>query len=300
MPELPEVETIARGLRRSLPGKRIIELTCYCGAVLAQEVETVRRRVTGTCFTGVRRHGKYLFLLLENALTLVVHLRMTGQLYMAPPEQRGDKHVHLEFFLSSSAFKLVYRDVRKFGGFSLLDGSRMQDFLSDKRLGPDALSIRGEELLTRCRPTRRLLKAVLLDQTVLAGLGNIYTDEVLHRAGLSPLLPARDLTAVEAERLAETVHQVLGSAIRLRGTTLSDYRDANRQSGNFQNFLRVYGRRGEACSTCGGPVHKIRAAGRGTYLCPRCQTNHNAAPDRAIESGGQSPPQGGVVDSQSV
>ena len=287
MPELPEVETIARGLRSSLPGTRIVELTCYCGSVLAQEVDAVRRRVIGASFTGVSRHGKYLFLLLENALTLVVHLRMTGQLYMAPPGQRGDKHVHLEFILSSSLFKLVYRDVRKFGGFSLLDGSRMQDFLADKRLGPDALSIRAEELLTRCRRTRRPLKAVLLDQTVLAGLGNIYTDEVLHRAGLSPLLPARDLAAVEAKRLAKTVHQVLESAIRLKGTTLSDYRDANRQSGNFQNFLQVYGRRGEACTTCGGPVHKIRAAGRGTYFCPRCQTVDNASrPRGGVESGG--------------
>jgi formamidopyrimidine-DNA glycosylase len=275
MPELPEVETIARGLRSILTGKRIAGLACHCGSALAQDAEVVRRRVSGLRFTGVTRHGKYLFLLLEGEVALAVHLRMTGQLYLAPPGQERDKHVHLEFFLDLFTGRLVYRDVRKFGGFSLLDGSSPQDFLAARRLGPEALSIRAEALADRCRRTRRLLKAVLLDQTVLAGLGNIYTDEVLHRAGLSPLLPAADLSAAEVKKLAETIRRVLTAAVRLKGTTFRDYRDAERQSGGFQSFLKVYGRRGEACTFCGGPIHKIRAAGRGTYFCPRCQ----AVPD---------------------
>jgi formamidopyrimidine-DNA glycosylase len=296
MPELPEVETIARGLRTILPGKRITGLSCYCDAVLAQDVELVRRRVIGKRFTGVRRHGKYLFLLLEARLMLAVHLRMTGQLFMAPRELGGDKHVHLEFLLGGGVRKLVYRDIRKFGGFTLLESAAIEDFLTAKHLGPDALSAGAQYLLARFRRTRRLLKAVLLDQTVLAGLGNIYTDEVLYRAGLSPLQPAACLTMVEAKRLANTIRHVLAEAVRLRGTTLSDYRDAERQSGAFQNFLRVYGRSGEPCNGCGGPVEKIRAAGRGTYFCPRCQPVRSVTPDRRSDTCRP----GRVVDSQDV
>jgi formamidopyrimidine-DNA glycosylase len=271
MPELPEVETIARGLKSSLPGKRIIDMACYCGSALAQDAETVRRRVTGRRFTGVRRHGKYLFLLLDGGLALAVHLRMTGQLYLASSKQDKDKHVHLEFFIDNHARRLIYRDVRKFGGFLLLNGSTPREFLAAKGLGPDALRVRPEELLQACRRTRRQLKAVLLDQKVLAGLGNIYTDEVLHRTGLSPLLPAGELTVEEAGKLAITIRRVLREAIRRKGTTLSDYRDAEQNRGGFQSFLLVYGRQGEACLRCGGPIHKIRVAGRGTYFCPRCQ-----------------------------
>ena len=271
MPELPEVETIARGLKSSLPGSRIIGLACHCGSALAQDAETVRRRVIGRRFTEVHRHGKYLFLLLDGGLALAVHLRMTGQLYLASSEQDKDKHVHLEFFLADVSFRLVYRDVRKFGGFLLLNGTTPQGFLTAKGLGPDALHVRPEDLLRACRRTRRQLKAVLLDQRVMAGLGNIYTDEVLHRAGLSPLLPARELNIEEAGKLAKTIRRVLREAIRRKGTTLSDYRDAEQNRGGFQSFLLVYGRQGEDCLRCGGPIHKIRAAGRGTYFCPRCQ-----------------------------
>jgi len=271
MPELPEVETIARGLKSSLPGIRIIDLTCHCGSALAQDAETFRSRLTGRRFTEVRRHGKYLFLMLDGGLALAVHLRMTGQLYLASSKQGRDKHVHLEFFLDNNARRLVYRDVRKFGGFLLLNGTTPREFLAAKDLGPDALQVRPEELLHACRRTRRQLKAVLLDQRVLAGLGNIYTDEVLHRAGLSPLLPAGELTAEEAGELAKTIRRVLLEAIRRKGTTLSDYRDAEQNRGGFQSFLLVYGRRGEACLRCGGSIHKIRVAGRGTYFCPHCQ-----------------------------
>jgi formamidopyrimidine-DNA glycosylase len=195
---------------------------------------------------------------------------MTGQLLLLPRGQTPDRHCHLEILLAGTDRKLVYRDVRKFGRLELLSGSRVE-FLRDRRLGPDALSIRYETLYESLRRTGRGLKAALLDQRLLAGLGNIYTDEVLFRERLSPLRRSDSLSRRRVRSLAGSIRAVLRAALRRRGTSLSDYVDPSGRRGGFQFVLQAYGREGEACPRCGAAIVRTRVASRGTWTCPRCQ-----------------------------
>ena len=201
---------------------------------------------------------------------MALHLRMTGQLLLLPRRQPPDKHCHLEILLAGTDRKLVYRDVRKFGRLELLPGSQ-EDFIRAHRLGPDALYISPERLYESLRRTRRGLKAALLDQRLLAGLGNIYTDEVLFRERLSPLRRSDSLSRRRVQALAGTIKAVLRAALRRRGTSISDYVDPGGRRGGFQFALLVYGREGAACPRCGAAIVRTRVAGRGTWTCPRCQ-----------------------------
>lgn len=270
MPELPEVETVARELRRYLPGLRVGGVVCRYPAVVRTGVEAFRRALRGRTFLDIGRHGKYLFLSLSGEREVALHLRMTGQMLLLPRRQPSDGHCHLEILLAGADRKLVYRDVRKFGRLELLSGSRA-DFIRDRRLGPDALNIRAERLYDGLRRTRRCLKAALLDQGLLAGLGNIYTDEVLFRERLSPLARSDSLSLRRVRSLALTIRAVLRAALRRRGTSISDYVDPRGRRGGYQFVLQVYGREGEACPRCGTAIVRSIVAGRGTWTCPRCQ-----------------------------
>jgi formamidopyrimidine-DNA glycosylase len=273
MPELPEVETVARDLRRFLPGRRIRGLVCHFPGALIPGPRPLREALRGRAFTGIARHGKYLFLRLSGGRELALHLRMTGQMLLLPRGRPLDRHCHLEIRLAGTDRKLVYRDVRKFGRLELLPGSRT-DFIRARRLGPDALSIRADTLYESLRRTRRALKAALLDQRLLAGLGNIYTDEVLFRQRLSPLQPGDTLSRRRVQSLAEAIRAVLRAALRRRGTSISDYVDTAGRRGGFQFALLVYGREGQACPRCGTAIVRSLVAGRGTWSCPRCQRAH--------------------------
>jgi formamidopyrimidine-DNA glycosylase len=273
MPELPEVETVARGLRRFLPGRRVRGLACRYPPMLIPGPGPVRRALHGRAFRSIGRHGKYLFLGLSSGRELALHLRMTGQLLLLPRARPLDRHCHLEIRLAGTERRLVYRDVRKFGRLELLTGSRA-DFLRERRLGPDALNIRADALYSGLQRTRRALKAALLDQRLLAGLGNIYTDEVLFRQRLSPLQPGDTLSRRRVQSLAEAIRAVLRAALRRRGTSISDYVDTAGRRGGFQFALLVYGREGQACPRCGTAIVRSLVAGRGTWSCPRCQRAH--------------------------
>jgi formamidopyrimidine-DNA glycosylase len=208
---------------------------------------------------------------LDRGEVLALHLRMTGQFLLTPRAQPPDKHTHLELFLSDRRRKIVFRDVRKFGRLKLLEGSATR-FIEEKKLGVDALQISTEQLHALFQKTSRSIKAVLLDQRVLAGLGNIYTDEVLFREGISPLRKASSLSYEQVASLRRTVRTVLRAAIRGKGTTISDYVDARGRSGTFQNSLLVYSRFGLPCPRCGTKIVRTQVAGRGTYSCPKCQS----------------------------
>jgi formamidopyrimidine-DNA glycosylase len=238
--------------------------------VVSTGARAFREALRGRTFTSVGRHGKFLFLGLSGNREVALHLRMTGQLLLLPRGQALDRHCHLEVLLAGTDRRLVYRDVRKFGRLELLPGSR-EEFVREHRLGPDALGIRGKSLYESLRRTRRRLKAALLDQRFLAGLGNIYTDEVLFRERLSPLRPSSSLSRQQAQSLAETIRAVLRAALRRRGTSISDYVDLEGSRGGFQFVLRVYGRQGQPCPRCGTAIVRALAAGRGTWTCPRCQ-----------------------------
>jgi formamidopyrimidine-DNA glycosylase len=197
---------------------------------------------------------------------------MTGQLLLVPVEKPVDKHTHLELLLADRRRKIVFRDVRKFGRLRLLSGNAAQ-FIEARDLGADALQISATALHGALQRTSRCIKAALLDQRLIAGLGNIYTDEVLFREGISPLRKASELSIGQVASLRRTIRSVMHSAIRRRGTTISDYVDARGERGSFQDFLRVYSRAGLPCSRCGALIQKSRVAGRGTYSCPVCQSS---------------------------
>ena len=271
MPELPEIDTIVTGLRRCLVGETVEnvqvrwERSIACPAVFAFEQE-----LRGLTITDVSRRGKFAIIAI-GAKYLVVHLRMTGQLLFcdsSPVVSIDDKHVHVMIRFVSGRY-LFLRDVRKFGRLYLVDDP--ETVVAD--LGPEPLS----STFTAARFTallvqrHRQIKPMLLDQRVLAGLGNIYVDESLWRAGIHPLRHSDSLTGEEATCLHAAIGRVIRQAIANRGTTLRDYRDPQNEPGGNQWALAVYGREGRPCNRCGQPIERIQVGGRGTRVCLRCQ-----------------------------
>jgi formamidopyrimidine-DNA glycosylase len=270
MPELPEVETIVRGLRRQLIGRKIGSVRVRSARVLAQPLPRFRKALKGAIIREISRQGKFILIAFDGGLRLVTHLRMTGQFLLVPPEQAIDKHTHVIFDLEPGPLQLRYRDVRKFGRLGLLiPGDQSIPLLKD--LGPDALEISIETFFKNLQQKKRAIKPLLLDQTFLGGLGNIYVDESLYRAGIHPLTRADTLDREQVRELHRHMRRILNQAIKAKGTTVSDYRGPEGVVGGFQRFLRVYGRAGEPCGACGTRIQKTRVGGRGTHTCPACQ-----------------------------
>ncbi|MGD8623277.1 MAG: bifunctional DNA-formamidopyrimidine glycosylase/DNA-(apurinic or apyrimidinic site) lyase [Anaerolineae bacterium] len=270
MPELPEVETVARGLRASLVGRTIGGATVRWPRTIATHTPAAfERQIAGRSVVSVGRRGKYVVLTLDEGY-LLIHLKMSGRLRVVPAGEAQDKHTHTLFDLDDGR-QLRFRDVRKFGRVHLV--AEMEEVTG--HLGPEPLADdfdleRFRRLLAR-RSGR--LKSLLLNQTFLAGLGNIYADESLFAAGLDPRRKADSLTADEEARLYSAIRRVLQEAVSRRGTTLDDggYRDAEGEAGRFQSEIAVYGRRGEPCFKCGTAIERIVLGGRSTHFCPHCQ-----------------------------
>ena len=273
MPELPEVETIAADLRPQLVGRTITRCELSFPTIVRHpEPEEFIDAVVDHRIESVGRRGKYIQIGLGNSLLLVVHLGMTGQLRIFDEVTPLEKHTHAVFFLDDGR-QLRYRDPRRFG--RLLLGTE-QALLSSKkmpRLGPEPIDpdFAADELYRRLRKRKTSLKALLLDQTAIAGVGNIYADESLHRARLRPDRVAGSLSKKSAQRLHESLRESLQTAIVNRGSSVDSYRDAWGEMGGQQEKLLVYGRAGEPCFTCGRPLAAIRIAGRTTVFCRRCQ-----------------------------
>lgn len=279
MPELPEVETVRRGLDARLVGRRIER-------VEVGRERTVRRTsaaaliagLTGATVVDTRRRGKYLLLGLDTGDDVMIHLRMSGRVLIAPVDSPRPPHTHVAARLSGEpAEELRFVDPRTFGEVVVFDPADVVAEMPDlARLGVDAAS----EALTRdvvksiVLGRSRQLKALLLDQHVVAGIGNIYCDEILHAARLRPDRISSTLTGREITRLHESIHRILDEAIEAGGSTLADtqYVDVEGNGGQFQLAHRVYDRAGERCLTCGrSPIRRTTSAGRTTHWCPRCQ-----------------------------
>ncbi len=271
MPELPEVETIARALRQggrganSILGARIAAVeVAWPRTVATPTPAAFVREALGAMLVDVGRRGKYLSLALDPPHHLIFHLRMSGDLVVVPSEAPLPRHARLVLTLDDGR-RLVFNDPRKFGRAWLLpDPAPLFAPLGPEPFDPALTSAR---LWRRLQTRRRRLKPLLMDQRFLAGLGNIYTDEALHMARLHPLRQAHTLTAEEAARLLEAIRTVLAEGIARNGTTI----DWMYQGGNYQQQLRVYGRTGQPCLVCGTPIQRIRVAQRSTHFCPRCQ-----------------------------
>jgi formamidopyrimidine-DNA glycosylase len=273
VPELPEVETIVADLRPHLTGRTIVSCDLLFPTIVRHpEPEVFIDGVAGQRISSVRRRGKYILLNLENDVLLIVHLGMTGQLRLFDPMAPLQKHTHAVFVLDDGRH-LRYRDPRRFG--RLLLGTEQSLLASKKlpRLGPEPIdpAFAAEELYRSLRKRRTSLKAVLLDQGAIAGVGNIYADESLHRARLRPDRLAGSLSRKSAQRLHESLRVSLLMAIENRGSSVDTYRDAWGEIGGQQEKLQVYGRAGEPCFTCGRPLALIRIAGRSTVFCRNCQ-----------------------------
>lgn len=273
MPELPEVETIAADLRPHLVGRTIVRCELNFPTIVRHpEPEIFVVSVAGMRIESVRRRGKYIMLELGNELLLVVHLGMTGQLRLVPAETPMLKHTHAVFTLDDGRH-LRYRDPRRFGRLLLGTEESLLAARKMPRLGPEPIDpgFAPGELYDRLRRRRTSLKAVLLDQAAVAGVGNIYADESLHKARLRPDRIAATVGRRSAARLHESLRESLATAILNRGSSVDTYRDAWGELGGQQEKLLVYGRAGEPCFTCGRPLSVIHIAGRTTVFCRRCQ-----------------------------
>lgn len=272
MPELPEVETVRRSLAGVLTGRHIAETTriSWERTIAEPAPELFRELLRDRLITGVDRRAKYLIIRLDHDEALVVHLRMTGRLTIEDDRAEPDGHTHVVLRLDGGG-QLFFHDTRKFGRLWLLDREGLA--VLDRRLGPEPLdeALTAEEFRTLLRRRKGRLKPLLLDQKVIAGLGNIYVDEALWLAQLHPLQAVQSLGDEEIDRLFHAVRAVLSSAVERRGTSISDYRDGWGQPGENQHFLQVYDRAGQPCSRCGTPIERTVIAQRGTHLCPTCQ-----------------------------
>jgi formamidopyrimidine-DNA glycosylase len=267
VPELPEVETIRAQLEPRLVGRRL-ELVSILDSRLTRPLDPreVTADLEGARVEAVDRRGKYLVLRLDNGAALLVHLRMTGSFGFEPA-------THERAVLSlEGGDRLVYRDVRRFGTWLVVEAIELDPYLATKN-GPEPLSSRftAAWLATQLSRRKAALKAVLLDQRVVAGLGNIYADEALWRARLSPLRPANGLEPEEVTGLHRSIRAVLREGIERQGASLRDYAAPDGSAGGMQDEFRVYGRDGEPCPRCRTPIAKTRVGGRGTWYCPRCQ-----------------------------
>ncbi len=275
MPELPEVETIRRCLEDDIKGETIEDVWIKRGSRLFRDTvgdAALKRALSGRKITRLDRRGKYLVMGLDSGSALVVHLGMSGGLYLIEKENSVPDHTHLK--LEFSKKNLVMVDPRTFGRVLFSKAGEVDSNVVLSALAPDPF--KGSFTAVRLRESlsgRKLpLKAALLDQrTAVSGLGNIYADECCFRAGVHPERPAGSLSATEAEKLHDSIKKVLAEAIECKGTTIRDYQWSEGRSGEFESRLRVYGREGEECRTCGGRISKSRIRERSTYYCPRCQ-----------------------------
>jgi formamidopyrimidine-DNA glycosylase len=279
MPELPEVETVVAELRPHLVGRRILTAEVFWQrTIAAPDLPAFAARLRGTQITSLGRRGKYLLFELDSGDVLIIHLRMTGRLEIVPGDSpvRTGPHVRAWFDISGGE-SLVFTDARKFGRIWL--AQEPAEVLGS--LGPEPLDWQFDaaRLAGRIQRRRVAVKALLLDQSVVAGIGNIYADEALFLAGIHPLRPGVSLSADEIDRLHDAIRQVLREAISQQGTTLRDYRPPYGLEGAYQHQLRVYQQTGRPCPRCGTPIERIRVTQRSTHFCPHCQPDSAGSTD---------------------
>lgn len=277
MPELPEVESVRQGLQQMIIGEKIgtVEVR-WPNIIESPAVAEFKKRLEGQVFEKVERRGKFLLFYLSEDV-LISHLRMEGKYQFVLPsygEEDGteNKHTHVIFYLENG-HQLRYLDVRKFGRMSLVQKGQEFNHKSLAKLGPEPVAEKFtlpamQEFLTR---RTKAIKGILLDQEMVVGIGNIYADEILYRAQIHPEQSAKSLTAQESTALYHAIIEVLAAAVRKGGTTIRSYENAFGENGNYQEFLKVYGKEGLECPRCGNQIKKIKVAGRGTHFCPHCQ-----------------------------
>lgn len=276
MPELVEVETIKHVLEPQLRGEKIVKLSVFRPEVIAHpDAEAFEKCVSGERITKMRRRGKYLMMELENQCTVAIHLRMTGQLLVTPVSYPARKHTHVIFHLENGQ-ELRFIDTRRFGKLWLWRQGERDTFTGMASLGPEPLdtSLTGAYLSESAGNSRRSVKTCLLDQTLVAGIGNIYSDEILFAAGIHPQRPAESLCQEEWERLAEIIPQTMAYFLEKNVISPEDYLLTEGKEYRNTPYLRVYGHQGEPCPNCAATLQRTVICGRSSVYCPCCQKEH--------------------------
>jgi len=273
MPELPEVETVKRTLAPLIIGRTITGVAVYQPVVVKKPgIEKFKEEVPGETFQNIRRRGKYLILHLTGQKVLVIHLRMTGQLVYQEQSQALKKHTHLIFHLDNG-WEMRFVDQRRFGCVWMVSEDEIETISGLCALGPEPLlpdfdlAYLAQSLVGR----KAKIKQVLLDQRIIAGIGNIYADEILFRSGIHPERTACSLTEREIDRLFDAIKTTLAEAVEKRGTTFSDYVDGRGEKGSFQHHLNVYQQVGKECPRCKTAIIRSKVGSRSAYYCPGCQ-----------------------------
>ncbi len=269
MPELPEVETIVRELRHDLVGRRVLGVEVRWERTIATPpAAELKAALVGRQIMGADRRGKYLLFALSDDQTLIIHLRMTGQLHVVGPEAAPDHHTHLVLTLDSGQ-RLFFRDQRKFGRvYVVADAATVLRQLGPEPLHPD---FTPQELAARLAGRKAPIKSLLLDQRLIAGIGNIYADEILFAAGIDPRRAGRDLQMNDVARLHTVARQVLAQAIFDRGSSLQNYQRPGGAKGQNQERHQVFRRTGQPCPHCGAAIVRVVIGQRATHFCPQCQ-----------------------------
>lgn len=283
MPELPEVHTVVVGLRALLPGHRIVRVKFDWPKSFPNSKEDAERFIFGSRVIDVRRRGKTILIDLSSDYTLAIHLKMTGQLVYRGSKDFGgghpndslidklpDKTTRVEFELDNGHW-LFFNDVRKFGWVRLIPSIEINEIDFLKKLGPDALNISVEKFVQALRTRKKSIKACLLDQTIVAGCGNIYADEALWLSKIHPSATASKLSRTKFVELHKQLQAILQLSIDKGGSSSKNYVNAEGERGSYLEFANVYQRTGKPCNRCGNEITKIKVAGRGTHLCTECQ-----------------------------
>lgn len=273
MPELPEVETIRRIIEPQTAGRSVVSINIHNPKIIASpDADMFESSLTGCTFTGMSRRGKFLIFHLDNGSRVVLHLRMTGQLLVTPADHQEEKHTHLKAELSDG--KLIrYIDVRRFGRFWLLSNDEADTVTGMDKLGiePDNALLTADFLIEKLNKRKKAIKEMLHDQTIIAGIGNIYSDEILHAAKIHPEKPCCYLTRSEWKRLAEQIPKVIAWATEANEITPEDYLAGNGKEYRNTPFLKAYGHNGKPCEFCGTLFEKLTVGCRSSCYCPKCQ-----------------------------
>ena len=285
MPELPEVETIRRQLERAIRGRKITGLQIRYKRPLKAPEADFRRAILGAKITSVGRRAKLLLWNLSSGYTVMFHLKMTGRILLVADSAPPTKHTHFVFDISGDAerpqshaerggMKIFFEDYRKFGYIKLFKTSDLQKFFEDEGYGPEpldpAFTFKKFALCLRGKPNKKI-KPLLMEQTCIAGIGNIYAAEACFAAGIMPTRTVKSLSEIDLRNLFNSIKKVLKLSIKYRGTSADAYVDTHGEKGKFVSHLMVYGRAGEKCRRCGGTLKNMRLGGRGTDYCPKCQ-----------------------------
>nr|WP_321314790.1 DNA-formamidopyrimidine glycosylase [uncultured Ligilactobacillus sp.] len=272
MPELPEVETVRRGVSAQVLNIKIKKVDIYYTKMIVGDIDNFKKNITGQKIEKIDRRGKYLLFRFSNNYTMVSHLRMEGKYLIEDHDVPLEKHSHVVFELDDGR-DLRYNDTRKFGRMQLVKTGEELNLPGIKKLGPEPLSddFTVDDFYQRLQKKKKMIKPALLDQTVVTGLGNIYVDEVLWMSKIHPQTIASHLTKADVKKLHDNIIKELKLAIKAQGTTVFTFKTAFNHAGDFQNQLHVYRRTNELCERCGTKIERIVVGQRGTHICPKEQ-----------------------------